>query len=198
MRQDLFKDAGTGGKLHLFSIYTDFGAYGHIKWITGSIAKLAGHRWQCSSEAWKLDPVLTTQSIGRMLAEDGANADALVVVVNSLEHSKPGLIEWLDSLAPLNPHRSGLLIGLLGGEENNEEELDRLAKQLIQCAQKTNRKFIWHWLGHHDTEDSDWLAEGVETLLARKQLMPERVIFQASPTDVSGIRNASLSADNWR
>jgi hypothetical protein len=74
------------------------------------------------------------------------------------------LIKWLDSLTPLSPYRSGLLIGLLGDEENKSEQLDWTAKQLIRCAQKTNRKFIWHWTGHNSMDDSDWLTKGVETL----------------------------------
>ena len=172
MRTDLFKEFSSNvnnGKLHLFSIYTDFGAYRHIKCTVGAIAKLAGQRRQCSSETWKLDSLTVSEPMGKMLANDAANVDALIVVVNPQERCKPELIQWLDSLEPLNPHRPGLLIGLLGDEEDKSEELDWTARELIRCAQKTNRKFIWHWMEHHSVDSAGWLAEGVEMLLTQKR-----------------------------
>ena len=170
------------GKLHLFSIYTDFGAYRRIKWTVSAIEKLAGPRWQCSSEMWKVDSLVTNEPMKKMLANDGANADVLIAMVGSLEQQRPELIDWLHSLAPLEPHRSGLLIGLLGDEENSSEELYWTARELIRCAQKTNRKFIWHWMGHHAADNPAWLAESVQMLLADKQQfvrpIPESIILQ--------------------
>lgn len=168
MRHDSFKEMVIGGKLHLFSIYTDFGAYGRIKWTVNAIEKLAGPRWRCSSEMWKLDSLTGAESMKKMLAHDAAGADVLIAMVGSLEQPQPELIQWLDSLTPLEPHRTGLLIGLLGDEENKVEQLDWMAKQLIRCAQKTNRKFVWHWMGHHAADNPEWLAEGVRALLADK------------------------------
>jgi hypothetical protein len=182
MRHDSLKEMGIGGKLQLFSVYTDFGAYRRIKWTVSAIEKLAGPRWQCTSEMWKLDSLITNEPMKKMLANDGANADVLIAMVGSLEQQRPELIEWLHSLTPLQPHRSGLLIGLLGDEENNSEELDWTARELIRCAQKTNRKFIWHWMGHHAADNPAWLAESVQTLLADKQQLvrpiPESIILQ--------------------
>ena len=172
MRYDSFKEMVTVGKLHLFSIYSDMGAYRRIKWTVNAIAKLAGPRWQCSSEMWKLDSSTANALMRNMLAGDGSNADVLIAVFGSLEQRTPELIDWLDSLAPLAPHRTGLLIGLLGDEENKAQELDWTAKELIRCAQKTNRKFIWHWMGHHAMDDSDWLTDSIEMLLAHKQPLP--------------------------
>jgi hypothetical protein len=180
MRLDSFKEIVTAGKLHLFSIYTDMGAYKRIKWIVNAIAKLAGPRWECSSEMWKLDSSLASELMRKMLAADGAKADVLIAVFGSLEQRTPQLIEWLDSLTPLAPGRTGLLIGLLGDEENKAQELDWTAKQLIRCAQKTNRKFIWHWMGNHDLDDSDWLRDSIEMLLARNQPAPEPIVLQAN------------------
>lgn len=165
-----------GGKLHLFSVYTDFGAYRRIRWVVNTIAQLAGQRWQCSSEMWKLDSFVANGPIRRMMTSDGANADVLMVVIGSLDQRRPELMDWLDSLAPLAPGRSGLLIGVLGDEEDKAKELDWTAKQLIHCAQKTNRKFIWHWMQHHDGEDSDWLADSVDAMLAQKQSAPKQPI----------------------
>jgi hypothetical protein len=179
MRYDSFKEMVIMGKLHLFSIYTDMGAYKRIKWTANAIAKLAGPRWQCSSEMWKLDSSIANALMRKMLAGDGSNADVLIAVIGSLERRTPELIDWLDSLAPLAPHRAGLLIGLLGDEENKAQELDWTAKELIRCAQKTNRKFIWHWMGHHAMDDSDWLTDSIEMLVAHKQpIPPPEVILQ--------------------
>lgn len=165
MRHDLVKEMATNGKLHVFSVYTDFGAYRHIKWTINEIAKLGCRRWQSSSEIWKLDSLLASETMAKMLTGDGSNADVLIVAVHSLEHRRPELIKWLDSLTAINPYRSGLLIGLLGDEESKSEQLDWTAKQLIRCAHKTNRKFIWHWTGNNNMDDSDWLSKGVDTLL---------------------------------
>lgn len=166
---DSYNERAINGKLHLFSIHGDWGAYRRIKWTVNAIAKLAGERWQCSSEMWRLDSSTASELMRKMLATDGANADVLIVVIGSLEQRTPEMIEWLDSLTPLSPGRPGLLIGLLGDEENKAQELDWTAKELIRCAQKTNRKFIWNWMGRDAMEDSDWLTDGVELLLAHKR-----------------------------
>ncbi|HTR41342.1 MAG TPA: hypothetical protein VMH87_06965 [Pseudomonadales bacterium] len=195
MRTNLFSELATGGKLHLFSIYTDLGDYKRIKWTVNAISKLAGHRWQCSAEMWKLDSLMANKPMRKMLASDGEKADVLIVVVGSLEQRRLDLIEWLDSLMPLDSNRFGLLIGLLGDEDNKAQELDWTAKQLIRCAHRTNRKFIWHWMGNHDLDDTDWLTESVEMLVSGKQtvlgqpMLPEAV--NAMP--VSSIARANAA-----
>lgn len=169
MRSNSCQESATGGKLHLFSIYTEFGTCRRVKWIANAIARIAGHRWQCASEMWKLDSLISNGAMGRMLADDAAGADVLIVVVGSLAQRQPELMNWLAALPPLSPDRHGLLIGLLGDDDDKGHELDWTAKQLIHRAQESNRKFIWHWMGHHDADPSDWLADSIETLLARKQ-----------------------------
>ena len=195
MRTNLFSELTTGGKLHLFSIYTDLGDYKRIKWTVNAIAKLAGPRWQCSSEMWKLDSLMANKPMRKMLASDGEKADVLIVVVGSLEQRRLDLIEWLDSLMPLNPSRSGLLIGLLGDEDNKAQELDWTAKQLIRCAHQTNRKFIWHWMGHHDLDDADWLTESVEILVTSQQPAIEPAMLQeaVNAMPVSGVVRANAA-----
>lgn len=160
------------GRLRVFSIYSDFGTSGRIRWTVNAIAKLAGHRWQCSSEMWRLDSLNGCEPMKKLVARDGANSDVLIVFIGSLEQRKPELIEWLDALAPVAPGRSGLLIGLLGDEENRTRELDWTARELIRCAQKANRKFLWNWAGHHDNDESEWLTEGVALLLNYKRNCP--------------------------
>ncbi len=121
------KEITMSAQLHLFSIYTELGAYRRIRWAVNTIAKLAGQHWQCSSEMWKLDASNASESMRHMLASDGAKADVLIVVMRSLERRTPEIIEtveWLDSLTPLNPDRAGLLIGLLGDEDSKTEELE--------------------------------------------------------------------------
>jgi hypothetical protein len=172
------------GKLHLFSIYSDLGAYQRIKWTVNAIAKLAGHHCQCSSEIWKLDASTASALMKKMLATDGANADVLIVAVGSLEQRTPEMIAWLDSLMPLSPGRVGLLIGLLGDEDNKAQELDWTAQELIRCAQKTNRKLIWNWMGHYALEDSDWLTNGVELLLAHKRAVAAILQEAVAPPDI--------------
>lgn len=130
---------------------------------------------------WKLDSLMANGAMGRMLAMDAAAADVLIVVVGSLAQRKPELMDWLASL-PLVPLQHGLLIGLLGDEEDKGQELDWTAKQLIERARQSNRKFVWHWMGHHDADASDWLAEGVETLLALKQPIREPIMMRDSAT----------------
>jgi len=64
---------------------------------------------------------------------------------------------------------------LLGDEEDKGQELDWTAKQLIRCARENNRKFVWHWMGHHDRDVSEWLGESVETLVAGRRQLDEPI-----------------------
>jgi hypothetical protein len=175
------KEITMNARLHLFSIYTELGAYRRIRWAVNTIAKLAGQHWQCSSEMWKLDASNASELMRHMLASDGAKADVLIVVMRALERRTPEMVEtveWLDSLAPLSPDRAGLLIGLLGDEDNKTEELDWTTRELTRCAQKTNRKFIWNWMGRYATEDADWLTNSVGQLLARNRTVAEPRAWQ--------------------
>ena len=116
-----------------------------------------------------------------MLASDAAEADALIVVVGSLGYRRPELMDWLASLPPVMPMRQGLLIGLLGDEEDKGQELDWTARELIQCARESNRKFIWHWMGHHEGEVSEWLSESVEGLLASRRPIQDPNVMSNAP-----------------
>jgi hypothetical protein len=178
LRSNTSELAAMGGKLHLFSIYTDFGSCRRVKWIAGSIAKLTGHCWHCRSEMWKLDSLKGNGAMAKMLASDAAAADVLIVVVGSLAHRRPELMDWLASLPPAMPLRQGLLIGLLGDEEDKGQELDWTAKGLIRCARENNRKFVWHWMGHHDGDVSAWLGESVETLVKSRRAIHEAIVMR--------------------
>ena len=176
LRSNSYPDTATGGKLHLFSIYTEFGMCRRVKWIANAIARLAGHRWQCTSEMWKLDLLTNNGAMGKILADDAARADVLIAVVGSLARRQPELMNWLAGLRPLTPDRYGMLVGLLGDDADKGQELDWTAKQLIHRAQESNRKFIWHWMGHHDADPSDWLDESIQTLLGRKQSVLQPIL----------------------
>ena len=167
------------GKLHLFSLYADFPASVRARWATSAIIKIIGPRWQSPSEMWKLDSLTASASIKNLLANDAANADVIVVAVSSLKMRPQELIQWLNSLAAQEPKRpaAGLLIALLGDEENESQELDWTVKQLIRCARQTGRDFIWHWMEKDAINSSDWLADHVQDLLARKSAANNEVVF---------------------
>ena len=118
---------------------------------------------------WKLDSLLANSAMGKMLANDAAAADILIVVVGSLAQRRPELVNWLASLPPLMAHSHGLLIGLLGDEDDKAQELDWTVKKLIELARERNRRFIWHWMEHHCADSSDWLAGSIASLPAGKQ-----------------------------
>jgi hypothetical protein len=159
----------TKGKLHLFSLYTDFPASVRARWAAATIIKMAGRQWQSSSEMWKLDSLAVSQPIKDMLSNDAANADVIFIAVSSLEQRAPELVQWLHSLAAREPGRSvpGVLIALLGDEADQSRELDWTVKQLIRCAQQTDRNFIWHWMEKGAMDDSNWLTDSVEELFMR-------------------------------
>ncbi|MGD1089873.1 MAG: hypothetical protein ABR955_14295 [Verrucomicrobiota bacterium] len=182
MHPDNFIERRTAanGSLRLFSIYADYPASVLAKWATGTITKLAGKRWKSSTEMWTVNFLGASGSIGKMILEGAADADVLIIAMSSLEQRETGLMQWLDSLAAEKNNRlvPGLLVGLLGDEENKAQELKWTVKQFIHCAQQTNRDFIWHWMERNAMNDSDWLTEGVETMLSRKQFACDEVVFQ--------------------
>jgi hypothetical protein len=169
----------TNGKLHLFSLYADFPASVRARWAASAIIKMAGRQWKSSSEMWKLDSLTSSQPIRDMITSDAANADVIVIGVSSLERRAVELVQWLDSVAAREPKRSvpGLLIGLIGDEENKSRELDWTVKKLIRCAQQADRDFIWHWMEKGATGDSSWLADNVKELLARKSAANSEAVF---------------------
>src|SRR5271155_2418691 len=158
------RETAVNGSLRLFSIYADFPASVRAKWATGMITKLAGKRWKSSIEMWTVNFLGASGTIGNMILEGGKDADVLIIAMSSLAQREPELMQWLDTLAAGKNNRPvpGLLIGLLGDEENKMRELEWTVKQFIRCAQQTNRDFIWHWMGRDAMNDSDWLTEGVE------------------------------------
>jgi len=168
------------GQLRLFSLYVDFAASAHARWAADAIAKLAGPRWQCSTEMWKLNSLNASESVRKMVAGDAAKADALIVAVSSLDQREPKLIEWLDSLATFkaNCPVPGLLVGLFGDEENRARELGWMAEQFIYCTRRMGRGLVLHWMERDSMNDSGWLAEEVELLLARKQSAPGTALRQ--------------------
>jgi hypothetical protein len=73
-----------------------------------------------------------------------------------------------------------LLIGLLGGDDDDSQELNWTVKQLLRCAQQANRNFIWHWMVPEAMDDLGWLIENGETLLPRAQSHYEQIILQGA------------------
>jgi hypothetical protein len=187
MQTKSFNQTGGDGKLRVFSMNVDFPACARAKRIAGAIRQLAGPHWEYTSEMWQLQTLAASGSIKEMITHEGAAAEVLIIAVSSLEHRPVELIQWLDSLAALEPDHSAprLLIGLLGDDENQPQELDWTVKQLIRCAQKTNRDFIWHWMGEDAIVDLEWLNDDVEMLLRRKQSVREHMISWETAAAVS-------------
>ena len=171
-------DLVTGGRMHLFSLYVDFPAAVRARWAIRQIFRLAGKQWKTSAEMWNLDSLTTSEPIRKMITQDVADADVLVIAMSSLDWRELELIEWLNCLTAGKANRPGpgLFIGLLGDGKGQAVELDWTVKQFLRCARQMNRDFIWHWMDRGAMADVDWLADSVEALLTRKQ--PERdVIF---------------------
>ena len=186
MRTDFIDETGVDGKLRVFSLYADFAASGRAKQIAGAITRRAGPQWQCSSEMWKPEALTASEPIRRMISDDAVNSDVLIVAISSLEQRPVELIGWLDSLAALKPRHSALqlLVGLLGDEEDRPRELNWTVKQLMRCAQVTNRDFIWRWMESETMSDLGWLNENVERLLGRKLSLLEQMISQETAAGV--------------
>ena len=164
-------ETAVSGKLRLFSLYVDFAASAHARRTASAIARLAGPRWPSSAEMWKLDSVSASDAIRKMINEDAAEADALIIAVGAMNGREPKLIEWLNSLAAGQRSRPvpGLLVGLLGDAGYRSQELERTAQQLISCARQIDREPVLHWMEGALMDDSDWLKTSVTALLTRKQ-----------------------------
>jgi hypothetical protein len=161
----------TDGRLRLFSLYMDIAAAGRARWATSQISRLAGEHWKSSTEMWNLDSLTASEAIRKMIIQDAADADVLVIAMSSLDRRELELVQWLDSLAAGKAKRSGsgLFIGLLGDEDGRAGELDWTVKQFLRCAQRTDRDFIWRWMVGEAMDSDEWLADSVAALLARKQ-----------------------------
>lgn len=166
--------------LRVFALYADFEASERARKVASLTTKLAGQHWRASSQTWNLDTLITSQPIGKMIMNDAASADVLIIAVSSLEERPLEVIRWLDSLPALTRGRSfnGLLIGLLGDEEDESQELAWTVEQLMRCARKTNRDFTWHWMDQEAMDDLGWLNENGEKLLARKRSWQEEITSQ--------------------
>jgi hypothetical protein len=180
-------EMATNGKLHSFSLYVDFPASIYAQWATSAIIKIARRHWQPSSEMWKLDSLMASEPIRKLISNDAANADVLIIAVSSLDRRELELIRWLDSLTALKTNRPGpgLLIALLGDEDSRALELDWTVKQLMRCAQQADRDFIWHGMGKNAMDDAACLTENVEKLLSRKQSTFDQIILQETASGIS-------------
>ena len=157
----------TDGKLHLFSLYADFPASVRSRQMAAMIARMAGPRWQTSSEMWTVDNLKASEPIRQMITNEAANADVIIVAVSSPAHIEPALANWLDSFAAAKTNRpsSGLLIGLPGDGETQAAESKGLVKLLIRSAQQSGRDFVWR---KHAQDEAGWLAKNIENLLENK------------------------------
>ncbi len=179
-------------KLRLFSLYVDFAASARAKWVAGTIARLVRPRWKTSCEMWNLDSVKASLPIRKIMLQEAADADVLVIALSSLDQREPKLIEWLNALADekAGPPDSRLIIGLLGDEAHEAGELGWTVEQFIGCAQRTGRDFIWHWMGQEAFNDITWLADNVKKFLAHKQSQSNMAWLQEATASVGQIPGA--------
>jgi hypothetical protein len=165
-------ETATGRALRTFSLYVDYPAGLRAKWAAAQIAKLAGKRWEVSGQIWKLDSFVTAGSIKKLIGEEAAQADVLLVAFSSLDQPEQAVIDWLESLAPADKTTAGaggLLVGLLGDDDHWVSARDGMVKQLATIARRRNLDFAWHWMGRDVMDEPGWLTGRVEQLLDRKQ-----------------------------
>ncbi|HTY89321.1 MAG TPA: hypothetical protein VMB80_17870 [Candidatus Acidoferrum sp.] len=169
----------TEGGLRLFSLYLDFNASVRARWGTSQIARLAGEHWTATTEMWNLDSLAAGEPIRKLITQEAADADVLIVAMSSIDRRELELVQWLDSVAAFKKSRpvSGLFVGLLGDENSRPGELDWTIKQFLGCARRLDRDFIWRWMDHEAMDSNDWLGESVATLLTRKQSAPEAIFW---------------------
>jgi hypothetical protein len=194
------QETQTNTKLHLFSLYVDFAASVRARWATGTITRMVGPRWKTSSEMWNLDCFTASHQLRKIMLQDAADADVLIIALSSLDQRQPRLIEWLSALAEnKTEHRvSGLFIGLLGDEDHEAGELEWTVKQFMGCAQKMGRDFIWHWMGQEAINDTTWLVDDVGKTLSRKRSSPNTVMLQETLPPVGQRPDAVwLAADHF-
>lgn len=168
------------GKLRIFSLHLDFPASLRARWAVSTIKKLAGEPWLCSAEMWKIESLDTASSIRKMLLDEAARADVLIIAASSLDRRETELIHWLESLATVTTARPapGLLIGLFGDEAQLSRELDWTVKHFMNCARNTHRDFIWHWMEEPAVGEPEWLVTHLETFLLRKLTALDHHTFQ--------------------
>ncbi len=175
-------------RLRLFSLYVDFPAAVRARWVTGQISRLAGKQWKTSAEMCNLDSLTTSEPIRKLITQDVADADVLVIAMSSLDWRELELVEWLNCLTAgkANSPWSGLFIGLLGDGKGQAVELDWTVKQFLRCARQMDRDFIWHWMNRDAMADVDyWLTDSVEALLTRKQPRRNVIFLQEAAIEVA-------------
>ena len=170
------------GKLRLLSLYLDYAAALRARQAAHRVTRLAGKSWKVTAEMWDLNSLTAGNGIRKLILQGAADSDVLIVTMSSLARREAELVQWLDEVAAVQAQRaaSGLLIGLLGDEENRAGELDWTVKQFRRCARQMDRDFSWYWMEAGVTESSDWLADSVAALLGRKQPVNGATCWQES------------------
>lgn len=160
----------TDVRLHVFSLYVDFPAAVRARWATRQISRLAKEQWKVSTEMWNLDSLTSSEPIRKMITQDLADADVVVIALSSLDWRELELVQWLDSLTvgKANRPEPRLFLGLLGDGRGQAGELDWTVEQFLRCARQMGRDFIWHWMDRDAMVDDDWLTDRVAALLSRK------------------------------
>ena len=154
---NIFASTAVDRNLQVLSLYDDLPASERARWATGAIARLSRPQWKTNPTMWKIGSLASSEPIKEMISTDAANADVIVIAISSLGHRAVELFQWLDSLPARETKRSvsGLLIGLLGDDEEQSPELDWTVEQLMRCARHADWHFIRHWMEAGAMENSD-------------------------------------------
>jgi hypothetical protein len=136
--------------------------------------------WKTCCEIWNLDSFKASHTIRKIMLQEVAEADVLVIALSSLDQREPKFIQWLDALAgeKTKPPDFRLIIGLPGDEAHEAGEPGWTVKQFIGCAQRMGRDFIWHWMGQEALNEITWLADNVKKFPAHKQSLSNRAWLQ--------------------
>ncbi len=160
----------TDGSLAVFVLYADFAAGIRGKRLSRVIGKIAANV-RVSSELWKLDSISPAGIIRRMIAQQAAEADILVIADSMPAGPNPRLNEWLESLVNWKAHRifPGTLVGLLGDEEHAVDATDWSVNELAAFARKTRMHWRWSSGAREAWENGEWLTEVIERTCEEKR-----------------------------
>ena len=171
MNSNIIADAApiTTEPLRLFTLYEDFEAGVRAKLLADRIINRTGNNYVILKGMWRMGSAKPIGRIHQMMARDAAESDVLLIASTSVDQTQATIIRWLYSLLGWrsNPMLPGLLIGLIGDEEQPASDSDWLVGQLSAFTGRNHLEFAWH-SGSESITDCGWIDPLLEKLFARK------------------------------
>ncbi len=161
-------DSPTRTKLRIFALYEDFASGIPARWLAGEIALHGKSRCDSSIEMWKFDHVTRTGAFQKMTAQEAGAADVLIIAAVSVNEVPAGLDDWLRQVAAWKQNRlsPGLVMGLLGIQNESNVERSLLVNDLARFAAHSKMTFDWRPMDVYGQADAKWTAIPVEQFLA--------------------------------